>query len=818
MARLFLFAPCMLFGTALVLPAQWVEVGDAGQLLPAAQIPFGIGPLATIAGIVGAAEADMYQIQIVNPAVFSATTVGGAAFDTQLFLFDERGRGVTFNDDSVGVQSTITGVNVPAPGRYYLAISGYNHDATANGLFIWNNAPFAIERAPDGPGRGGTVNGWSGGSAGGAYTITFVGAAFPGAQILLPDNHHLGKSPIQAHDAGSMNWWGGISAVGRRFMVLYEASNFTGVNGVVGPIGITHLRFRGEDTEHNVGGQTYAGVVVTVYKTSLTTATFDGAIFANNLLPAVTLPLGGVGIPLLTVARSLGTAPNNYNIDIDFGMPLLPYNPMFDPLGQTNLLVEVNYAAAMAAPDPQGSTMVQMQDTTGGIAFTRGRGSYAPAAGAGASIDSPFPPVIGVEFGPGFGGFPVLTPATTERYGAACGGSPSAFYQVFAHDERFDLADPGQFDGLVGLTITPNVYPAPTAYVVTGGALPVDLVNGLLAAPTSAGDDVTVMHALPPGAFFDYPGAPLGGSAVFHPATNGYVIVDPASAEITSDYLPSVAKFLGAPRLFGPSLACFAPFWHDFSANKNAPPLVGSDPLAGMHVVNNMAGTEVLVTWYRVGRYNSVAQAMQEAHTMQASFNWMTGVVQFRYGAMNRICGNTYFDPTSGIVGFSRGIIGAFGSVDPQSRDLSVERPFSTFPEGMLGNMGMVTMAAPTPPGPVYMGRAFPGQMLTWDARGVPPGSLIGVQLLDIAATRPGFMAPGIVAPGCMLSTTGTAMLWEITFFPPAVVAGTVPLAIPPGFNGFELFSQYVILDGLFGAPSLITVASNAVKNTIGLQ
>ena len=57
-------------------------------------------------------------------------------------------------------------------------------------------------------------------------------------------------------------------------------------------------------------------------------------------------------------------------------------------------------------------------------------------------------------------------------------------------------------------------------------------------------------------------------------------------------------------------------------------------------------------------------------------------------------------------------------------------------------------------------------------------------------------MFPGITAPGCMLSTSTGALLWEITVLPPATVVGTVPLAVPHGFEGVDLYAQYVVLDG----------------------
>ena len=41
---------------------------------------------------------------------------------------------------------------------------------------------------------------------------------------------------------------------------------------------------------------------------------------------------------------------------------------------------------------------------------------------------------------------------------------------------------------------------------------------------------------------------------------------------------------------------------------------------------------------------------------------------------------------------------------------------------------------------------------------------------------------------------------------------------VPPGFEGTEIYAQFVVLDGLFGAPELITRSSNALKHTIGLD
>jgi hypothetical protein len=158
-----------------------LEVGDAGDL-PETSQSTPSGALPVIDGVMGDNDVDMYAIYLPNPAAFTATTVGGASFDTQLWLFDSAGKGVAFNDDSSGTLSTIDNSSGCLSGRpagvYYLAISSYNRDALGcSGRFIWNNSPFITVRCPDGPERTSRVNSWMGSTtAGGIYTITLTNA------------------------------------------------------------------------------------------------------------------------------------------------------------------------------------------------------------------------------------------------------------------------------------------------------------------------------------------------------------------------------------------------------------------------------------------------------------------------------------------------------------------------------------------------------------------------------------------------------------------------------------------------------------------
>jgi hypothetical protein len=136
----------------------------------------------------------MYCIEIVDVANFwASTTNNGTSIDTQLWLFDENGIGVTFDDDDpggAGLQSTITGVFVEYPGCYYLAISTYDYDAmNPAGLEIWLDTPFNVERAPDGPGAPGPVASWGASGSSGEYQIDLRGTTYcipePASLLLL---------------------------------------------------------------------------------------------------------------------------------------------------------------------------------------------------------------------------------------------------------------------------------------------------------------------------------------------------------------------------------------------------------------------------------------------------------------------------------------------------------------------------------------------------------------------------------------------------------------------------------------------------------
>lgn len=181
------------------LAQQWNEAanggGDAGETLVTAQVCAGTNALTSIRGTHTFDDCDMYLVEIFNPGSFSAAVASDANFDTQLFLFDMNGFGVTHHDDvsSTNRRSRLTNQFVTEAGRYYLAINADNRHAFNNlEQRIWNSTPSLTERAPDGPGAAGELAYWSddlgGADDGGVYTINLAGCRYINNPIPCPGN------------------------------------------------------------------------------------------------------------------------------------------------------------------------------------------------------------------------------------------------------------------------------------------------------------------------------------------------------------------------------------------------------------------------------------------------------------------------------------------------------------------------------------------------------------------------------------------------------------------------------------------------------
>ncbi|MCC7395901.1 MAG: DVUA0089 family protein [Planctomycetes bacterium] len=782
--------PLCLLGSAALLPAQiWTETGDANDLCSTAQIVAGQGQLAAIAGSLSSnADADVYAIEVDDPVNFVATTIGGATFDTMLMLFDADGLGIVGNDDfGTSLQSRVDGTHLLRPGRYFLAVSAFGTFANtpAGPLFGWAGSVLL----PLGPGGREALSAWvSGGNGSGSYTVALTGAKYCSKQIVLPDNHHFSESAQQLGVTGSTAWW---RQTGGRFQLLYEASHFLN-GGVNGTVTINRLRFRAEDGEPNLGGASWSGATVRLGATSLNAATLT-TNFATNLLGATTT-VGTLGTTTVALGRSLGTTPNNDCIVID--LAAIGAQLAFDPTGvRPNLLIDITLPNAAVLAPTTGS-VPPFADTSGGTSFVRGIGLNTATPGGATGTLSLGPVVVGLDF-VGNGGDRIVVPARTETFGAACGGSPSSFYQAFVTGQVMDLQ---------ALSLTPDNPATPTTYTVTGASDLIDF-GQLNPTPNSIADDAVVSHNL--GFTFRFPG---GSTTSIAASTNGFVWLDGSAT--TTDVTPTVEELLGITTASAPRLA---PCWYDFHCGRNTT----SNALAGLHVrtdTNSGPGHAVCyVTWYLTGVFNSANTPDQAQHTMQCVLHEDSGLVEFRYSSLPDRCSN-YNSGThhAAIVGWSRGRIGNTPSADPRSRDLSVELPFTTGIEGGANHIGLSAVSTPVAASSIYGARAFAGQTLTWNISDLPAGTVLGVLLLDFATTRPGFALPTITAPGCMLSMSANTLLWEVNVLPPSAVTGSVPFYVPAGFDGVDLHAQYVVLNGLFGGPDLISAASNAIRYTVG--
>jgi hypothetical protein len=180
--------PPLALGAALT-AQSWTEA-NAGHLPLTAETTVGTGPLQRIDGsLTGNTDIDMYLIHVDDPTTFRCTTVGGATWDTTLWMFHRDGRGIAFQEDDMGLQSTLTGQFLGGPGYVLIAITAWDNDPldVANQQ-LWQDTPWNVERQPDGPGAANPVNQWDllvpPSNPGGPYSMFLSGASFAASSSL----------------------------------------------------------------------------------------------------------------------------------------------------------------------------------------------------------------------------------------------------------------------------------------------------------------------------------------------------------------------------------------------------------------------------------------------------------------------------------------------------------------------------------------------------------------------------------------------------------------------------------------------------------
>lgn len=554
-----------------------------------------------------------------------------------------------------------------------------------------------------------------------------------------------------------------------RFQVAYDSTLFTDA-GVTGPITINRLRFRRLDGRRNPGGQAYAAAILEVGNCAVDHAALSATFLTNR--GTMGLP---AAVPLLTFGAAEGTHPNDYVIDVDLAALSATFS--YDPTTGNDLLIDIT----MPTP-PVPTTNNEGIACSSSVATHRANAVSTATPLSLTGTVTAIAPVCLINFS-GPGGYTSVVAARTESYGAGCADQASSFYQFWPVSESFDLRGNPSFS----LRLIPDSAAAPTFYNVTAGTTAPDVSPTALGTGTpNTSDDATVAHT--PGFTFNFPG---GSTTAFGACTNGYVwLSNNTSASLTA----TVSAFLGTGA-FGPRMC---PALHDWQCGRNTATHAGS----GMYVNTDLSGGPgngvTYVTWKEIGEFNTIALGGVSVNTFQCAI-FENGNVEFRYGAMN---GDRF---GSTVTGFSRGQIATVNAVDPGSRDLSIEVPFRTHPEGTQPALGHGVTARPAL-----------GTSISFTGFNHPATALVSGIVISFGTQRPGVsMAP--LNPGCLISLNLSGSVTYQLFFSPTGTVTSTPLAMPgligSSWMGVQFATQYAVLN----SPGTVD-SSNALLHTIGLQ
>ncbi|MDJ0568130.1 MAG: filamentous hemagglutinin N-terminal domain-containing protein [Pleurocapsa sp. MO_192.B19] len=267
------------------------------------------------------ADVDLYQIFITGDGTFSASTVDGATFDTQLFLFDAAGFGIYANDDRVAAveQQSILPANNPLtpvnPGIYYLAVTSNDNDPVSDGGFIFPTATFTDDpnaeiiaegvNSPTGSGGNLSLIGFDsefGLGEIGEYTVTLTGvegtaATFTEANQIAGDSGSItlnatnGNVNLANLDSSNGFGTGGdivlkatgdITSVGAEFLTISSLSNIAdagaiNINSSQGSVNLTNFSLL--STSHGDSGIAGDVLIQAGSGIKLTNTEIDAAAF-----------------------------------------------------------------------------------------------------------------------------------------------------------------------------------------------------------------------------------------------------------------------------------------------------------------------------------------------------------------------------------------------------------------------------------------------------------------------------------------------------------------------------------------------------------
>jgi hypothetical protein len=327
-------------------------------------------------------------------------------------------------------------------------------------------------------------------------------------------------------------------------------------------------------------------------------------------------------------------------------------------------------------------------------------------------------------------------PASNTNYGAGCYNISGTVY------ERFE---PGTVD-LAGLSVhlTPN---GQGGYLVTPG-FGQNFVH--TTASLGLGDDATALFTMP--SAFSFPG---GSTTDLRICSNGFIWLNGTST--SADFSPSTAELFSNP-------ARICPLWADGVPD-------GATGVQNVFAEYDVVTNKVYVTYVNIPIFGGVGGILD----VQTELDLGTGEIEHRYGA-SLSCGNvSYFAwaPGTGV-----------SSVDPGSRDVSADLPFSfqtqlpeAFPIALSGQ-----------------GNPVVGGSVTFQTDNLPASSLLSIYLLSTGQSNPGIDLGVIGAGGCSAYVTLPEVLSAVQLGGPSA-STTISIPNDPFFAGFSFYSQAVALN-----------------------
>lgn len=382
---------------------------------------------------------------------------------------------------------------------------------------------------------------------------------------------------------GNLFPWGSTASLwpGLRVMCIYDSSHFTAAPiPITGPIMITNVKWRANDTSASWTGGTYSNATLGLGTAAVDYTQASTTWTANTGQDYTTVYNGPVTVQPGTGAG--GGVPGPFIVDIQVNPPFL-----YDP-AQGDLVVDTNFLTGAWT----GGSQVAMDVMTTGSAANR---IVSTAAYPNANFIDAAAPVIEITYSPPGGG----TVATVTQLGTGCASAHTSFYEYFFSPTAFDLSNSA-------ITMLPS---GSGGYLVVPGISPY-IAPSATATTLTLGDDAET--TVPLAASFPHSAGSTNSLVV---CSNGFVSIAPGNG---TNWVPAASAMLGANQT-----AWWA--WQDLD-----PTIPG-----GGSVKFEQIGNIACITFDGVYDWGGTSAA--NANTFQFQFDTASGAVHIVFQTMSTL-------------------------------------------------------------------------------------------------------------------------------------------------------------------------------------